>query len=302
MRHSASTQLIESEDGVVSGILLEHNYCAEHEWGVKDLRRQMNGMSDAKIEEKRVCDMSRIQVALKAEDIIFHEEKGLVIMGVDDGLRWMGNWRTNEAYIKRYKLKPNFTDEKVWGIVAVGLPDKITTKNANDSWVVKRQTVSAWDGGSFGIATREPKVMDFLRDLRVALQKGDVVLHISGTSNPFKPVSGLVLAILSRIPQEQKDGFKAGHEDLLKLAAAAEATGIEKKLKAAGKTWFALSPEWAGKIKSTKDGEIQTKYSVIYWLNPMDQKDNNSCWTTVENLELWIKGEGTIPKRVKVGN
>jgi hypothetical protein len=58
-------------------------------------------------------------------------------------------------------------------------------------------------------------------------------------------------------------------------------------LEKAGKDFFALSPRW-------KDAE---KKEVIFWLNPENQRENNSCWCTVSDLNDWIKGEGKIPKQ-----
>jgi hypothetical protein len=105
-------------------------------------------------------------------------------------------------------------------------------------------------------------------------------------------VSGLVLAIESHIPQEQKDGFKSGYEDIYCIEDAAKKTGVEERLRAAGKKWFALSPKWIfDRMKA------ESQYDVCFWLNPYDQDCNNSMWCTVEDLDLWIKDEGPIPKR-----
>jgi hypothetical protein len=300
--------LIESEDGTVSGILLEHNHCAEHEWGVKDLHRRMNGMTEADIDRNKVCDMSRIQVKVNPEDLIVFEEKGLFYLAVDPGIKYMGT-NFDEKFLKLHKLKVGDPKQKAHGAMMVSFPEKITKKNADHPFVLNNQTISAWDGGSFGITTRDPKFITFLKELQAALLSGDAVLHISGTNNPFKPVSGLVLAILSKIPQEQKDQFKAGHEDLFKLKDAAAKTGIEQKLKAAGKTWFALSPSWIT-IKERIEGQdengkaivkpVSSKYPVMFWLNPMQQHIHNSMWCMVEDLEAWIKNEGPIMKKQRV--
>lgn len=67
-----------------------------------------------------------------------------------------------------------------------------------------------------------------------------------------------------------------------------------KKLKEANCRYFACSPKWSHEIKSTADGEIKTKYPVIFWLNPMEQDRNSYGWFTVENLELWTQGKGPI--------
>ena len=45
------------------------------------------------------------------------------------------------------------------------------------------------------------------------------------------------------------------------------------------------------------DGGLQeNKKEVIFWLNPMDQHNNNWGWFTVEDLKKWAKGKGKIPK------
>ena len=311
MRGSASTQLIGEEGQPAVGILLEHNYCSEHEWGVDSMRTHMGGMSRTQADEKRICNFSRIRVKTPADQIIWHEEKGLAILGVDNGLRWLQGRVWSPEDMKRHKIKEGDPLPLIWAKVGYefGLPEKITKKNEKNSWVVNRQTSSAWDGESFGIVSREPKVIEFLRSLKDALLKGDAVLHISGTNNPFKPVSGLVLAIESLVPQEQKDVFEEKFKDMYKLGDAAKNTGIEAKLKEAGKQWFALSPCWAtmqNRITGRDANnmaivqDVNTEYPVMFWLNPMDQKTNNSMRCTVEDLEAWIKNEGPIPTKQKV--
>jgi hypothetical protein len=67
----------------------------------------------------------------------------------------------------------------------------------------------------------------------------------------------------------------------------------------AKKKWFALSPKWSGEIKSTVNGEINTQFDVIFWLNPMDQHTNNAGWWTVEQLMQWGEGKGPVVERSK---
>lgn len=66
---------------------------------------------------------------------------------------------------------------------------------------------------------------------------------------------------------------------------------VKQELKKAGKDWFALSP-------NTLDEEgmesRSTKYPLIYWLNPYEQKIHNYGWFTVEELELWTEDKGPI--------
>ena len=72
---------------------------------------------------------------------------------------------------------------------------------------------------------------------------------------------------------------------------------IEKRLKKAGKSWFALSPKKLNKEDMEKH---KTKFSVIFWLNPTEQRIVNYGWFTVEELRMWIKGKGPIVKQDEV--
>jgi hypothetical protein len=296
MRSSASTQLVGEEGQKPISILLEHNWCSEHEHGVSTLRRRCGGMSDEEANNKRVCDFSRIRI--KPEDVIWYEEKGLAVLGIDD-LRFR-NWNFSEKDLKRYKLKIGDPVAKAWAAASydLGIPKKLTKKDLTEKWK-PRQTHSAWDESSFGIVSREPEIIEFLKLLKDAMLKGDAVLHISTTGNPFKPVSGLLLGIESLVPQEMKDGFKAGYENIYKLKDAAEKTGIAKRLEQAKKRHYCLDPKWSTEIKSTKNGEIKTTYPVIFWLNPCEQHIYDAGWYTVEQLDQWIKNEGIILKANK---
>lgn len=307
MRASAGTELIKREDDVITGIMLEHNHCSEHEWGVKALRMTCGGMNEDTAKEKQVCAFSRISIQVKPEDLIWYEEKGMVIMGVDRNIRFIS--QRDEKFYKAHKLKEGDPQAKIWAASSyeLGTPKKLTAKDKADKWP-PRQTLSAWDESSFGISSREPEVIAFLKDLKEAMLSGDAVLHISGTSNPFKPVSGLVLAITSRVPKEQKDGFEQTWRERYDLEDAAKKIGIKAKLEKAGLKWFSLEPRWVGDMRERivdhddKTGQavtasVTTKYPVMFFLNPYQQDKYNSLWCTVEDLEDWIKGEGFIIKR-----
>jgi hypothetical protein len=294
MRGSASTELLTVDEKPI-GILLEHNYCSEHEWGVADLRRLAGGMSSDDADLNRVSDFSRIRVKAPADVILFSDAEDLVILGVQRD-HWQhesfSRW-TDEDYEER-KCTREMSWPEVWARTSYefGVPDKITAKNKNNKWISENQTRSAWDNSSFGIASRDPQTMAFLRQLKIALETGDAVIHIASGSNPFKPVSGLVIGIESLVPQEQKDKFKAGYEDWFKLRDAMKDTKIEEKIKKADLRYFALSPRWCN------DGEkTRTKYPIVFWLNPHDQHIYNSDWFTVEELEQWISKTGPVLKK-----
>jgi hypothetical protein len=291
VRSSSGAELIKTEDEVITGIMLGHNFCSEHEWGIKGLRYICGGLTDEEADAARIADFSRIVVKIPAECIYFHEAEDLVILGVEND-NWLmqncKNW-TDEEF-EEHKCTREMSPAEIWATCSYELD--IPKKPKKDERYPMPQTVSAWDDSSFGIVSREPEVMTFLKELHEALLKGDGVLYISSTNNSFKPVSGLIVAINSKIPQAQKDRFKSAHEDRFKLMDASDATGIVKKLAKAEKRYMALSPRWC-----SDNDKLRTKYDVIYWLNPYDQHIVNYGWFTVEELEQWISKTGPVLKK-----
>ena len=67
---------------------------------------------------------------------------------------------------------------------------------------------------------------------------------------------------------------------------ALEKTKIEMILKKAKKEYDALVPAWANDEKT----------EVKYWLNPKDQENVNYGWYSLQDLKLWAKNKGRIPK------
>lgn len=77
----------------------------------------------------------------------------------------------------------------------------------------------------------------------------------------------------------------------LPLVTAARATGIEARLRQAGKVWFALEPAWRENIRY----QPPTAYEVVFWLNSEDNlHTNRPGWYTVEELDQWIAGTGPV--------
>ena len=62
---------------------------------------------------------------------------------------------------------------------------------------------------------------------------------------------------------------------------------IKEILKKADKGYYALSPGWVD----------DKKKEVRWWLNPRDQKNNNSGWYVFDDLMKWSEGEGPVPKK-----
>lgn len=147
--------------------------------------------------------------------------------------------------------------------------------------------VTAWDQSTFGLCAYGPKddpARARVRLLWDAFQRKDIALWTS--VGVFHLGSGLLFVIVSKVPDEQKEVMLNHDLSQQRLSERMRELGIEEELRAAGKGWFALSPRW------TDDQETDLKI----WLNPTDQRVNNSGYFTVEELRQWIKGSGPVPR------
>lgn len=267
MRRGNDPQWVYLENGDLAGIAMGSDFCAEHEWGVGDMRRLLG------------CDESKDGVEKRQ------------ITAIPKDLRFI----TTEV--------PHPSDKRRKGTVvdAIFLSPTESYYRQPESWVAdselhrydeKRGLCCAWDQKSFGIVAYGEKDKKNLRLMWDAFQKKDIafwpnvgVFHMGG---------GLILCIVSKIPEKDLKKMVEDDLDRKELLRQSEETGIEKELTAAGKRWFALSPRWANTLKSTVNGEIKTKYPVVYWLNPMEQHIHNHGWWTVEILKEWAQNKGPV--------
>lgn len=143
---------------------------------------------------------------------------------------------------------------------------------------------SAWDGGSFGIAFG-PENKQYVPDLVEAFKSLDMMIGFTGNSGPFGN-PGLFLGIVSRLPEEWVQDMYDADKDLFDRNDHPEHKRITSVLKEAKKRFYALSPSWADDDKTV----------LKWWLNPSDQQNNNYGWYGVNELELWAKDQGPIPK------
>lgn len=158
--------------------------------------------------------------------------------------------------------------------------------------------VTAWSEDDFGIKVSGEKNIKKLKRIHEAILNKDAAIWVGG--GHIFANGGLVIGIISLIPQEMKGKMAVAHTDRQKLEEASEKTGIKQKIDSANKKYvemrtfnspfgyFALSPSWKGGQK--------TKHPVVYWLNPQRQDEVNYGSFTVEELEQWLEGKGPIPK------
>ncbi len=258
--------------GQVIGINLGRNFCAEHERGIEHIKSAF-GIP------KRVhrCTILKDIVGAKAR----------TATRVPSGLKFF-----EDLYGYAYLIYTDTLSDADQSARNFNLHLEGSNEDLETAWAEYD------DGGQFGIRMKNDVLNSgaiVLGQIYEAIENHDAMIFLSGSENPFARAS-LVIAIRSRVPEEHLLKMKEADEDYLNLEEAVERTGIEEKLKEAKKGYYALRPMWASRIKSTKDGEIKTQHPAIFFLNPYEQKDNNSGWFTVEQLLDWIDGKGPIPK------
>lgn len=274
MRNGSHDAQILEYDGKIIGVNLGWDFTAEHEWGIEDLTRDFGIVGTSR---------NKGLLGIGTKDIV--GVKARRINDIPKGLALVskGNF-TYLIYMRSWRDEYDITDE--------------TPKKELDRIVDAygdRELVTAWDGKSFGIRVAGKEARLQLQILYNAFQENNIMIAFLGAGGPFGN-NGLCLFIISELPDFVADGYHDTDIDMLNLTDAVEKTGIKKRLKDAGRRYFALSPKWATEIKSTVDGEIKTKQPVIFWLNPMEQHLYNSAWVTVEDLDEWIAGKGKIMK------
>ena len=248
-----------------AGIHLRADYCAEHEFGIKGIKRTF-GIDDEKIgiEKRRISQSSKVYM----DEFTYKKSKCALLTNqtvYDESVHELGQgqWKDLKSYISDYRwidLKHNELSEGVAG---------------------------SWDGDTFLIVVQGAANIKLLKEVYDAFQKNDIAIFLGGGNGPFMN-PGLSISIISQLPAEIIKNMHHADMQTIYLNQAVSKTGIKDKLEKAGLKYYALSPEW-NDPEDPKDG-------VKFWLNPRDQANNNHGWFSVEDLELWIDGKGPIPK------
>lgn len=260
MRRGQTPAFIE-ENGEVVGINLSSDFCSEHEWGIKGLR-YMFGINFENGLGFEKCIATKFPI----NNIVVKE----------------GTYDKAPAMIL---LCVNYCSDRY---NEVSLRDCIARCNLN-TWGDMTLT-AAWDESSFGILARGKENIAKLKAIYQMILDEDLAIGFS--KKQFIENPGLLIRRKSKVSADEIQMLK--DEDLAKrqLIKDAEKTKVEAKLRKAGKQWFALSPRYASPEEAK-----QTKYKVVFWLNPYHQSTDNYGWFTVEELLQWIDGEGPIPMK-----
>ena len=262
----SALEMGKNDENQLLGVNLGADYCAEHEWGIKDIRHmlQINNGKEVPVWDSEERFPLFLQSGL---------EKRLISNGSTEHLHWVEKIKLNDSDKRGKKewsgfLLQNITyrdEPSVYGCYA------------SDSQTL----VTAWSEKDFAVLSRNKEEILKLKEIFDAFRQNDIIIW-QGGGGVFEN-AGLCIAIASRMPKSILKNWKNADIEADKLAKEARKTGIADRLRKAGKKYFALSPQ------REKDG------SLCFWLNPMDQNNNNFCWCNVQDLDDWIADKGKIP-------
>lgn len=260
------TSFIYDEDNFI-GINLGWDFTAEHECGIKEIKDRFGISNKSTFLNKKfgveTREVTKIPNELFFAPTIYKKKKCFVLAAPIDGTKKYLPFNDKGVLLRKgldvFKLL-------MWRLV--------DEKSSN--------IVASWDEKSFAICViNEEK--DKLKELYDAFLNKDVVIMFNSSDNPYAN-SGLCIFIKSKLPNSFLQNLYDVDEKQYKLEKEVKKTKIEEKLKKANKKYFSLSPKW------NEDG------TIIYWLNPYDQRKYNMGWYTLDDLLLWIKDKGPIVK------
>lgn len=270
MRRGNKPELIYDEtrktDGkpLLLGVNLSADFCAEHEWGIKDIRMAF-GLPD----ETGIHGINRRQITAAPKGLAWVKYAAKTYVGRYDVERGLAK-KTGDVTLKN----EGFVFHSSYGLE----PERLARSSELSGLGLR----GAWSEDDFAVVSNNPDEIAALREIFAEFEKKNIVICMSGAMAAFDN-AGLVLAIASRLSVKVCEDWYNHDREQEQIKKEFTATGIEKTLKAAGKRYYALSP------RRFEDGSLK------FWLNPMEQQQNNYGWFTLEDLQAWSRGEGPIP-------
>jgi hypothetical protein len=273
MRRGSKPALIYDEvrknaDGkpLLLGINLSSDFCAEHEWGIKDIKSAFG------IPEKGY-GLKRRQITATPKGLAWVKYAAKTYMGRYDVERGLAK-KVGDVTLKN----EGFVFHGWYGLE----PEKMAVSSELSGAGLR----GAWSDDDFAAVSSSPEDIVALKEIFSAFENKNIAVCFSAALPAFDN-AGLVFAIADRLPESVTEDWDKYDREQEKIKKEFTATGIEKLLADAGKRYYALSP------RRRDDG------SLWYWLNPMEQQQHNYGWFTLEDLQAWARNEGPIPMKQK---
>lgn len=293
MRRAHNSTIVKNSAGEFVGINLGADFCAEHEWGIKTIKRDFG----IDLGEEPNVGLSKRQITKVPDHIRLLDCK------VNYYNSATNRTRSRNAHVlvcDSFLNFPGWEDLENPKVVADMLRRPCDGIDFTHEDVNKSFINAAWDEGGFAIVSDNKENLQKLYD---AIQNKDVVIGCFG-GGVFQN-AGLGVYIVSKLDKDVIKDWNKSDQDAVDLENTSKEIGIKDQLDYFNQQHYdkggmsydapfgyhALTPAWVSKKRKGK-----TNHKVMYWLNPMGQDRNNYGWFTVEELEQWIEGKGPIPK------
>lgn len=261
MRKAFSDVDFIEDEGKLVGVCLGYDYCAEHEWGIKGIKRSLGIWSGDPKTEKKVFGFKRHKITNGSSVKWFETTvKKKKFYGISN---YSSNWRKEEEVLKYLK-------------------------EFISSYDLEKELHSAWDENAFVFWSPNKQRMKILFD---AFQNTNILYGMHKSNNPFAG-SGLIFMLGDYVTEEEEKEVIEEQKKYYDLHKRVNKTKILENLRKAGCEFYACSP----KEFDSEEAMNSKLKGVLFWLNPMGQDKNNSGWYTIEELKEWINGKGPIPK------
>jgi len=308
MRKASSDYAMIVSDCIFLGIALGYDYCAEHEWGIKDIKQRFNIPEGGR---KNMGVKSR-SITKNIPNLVFKKEtykkKKFAIL-------YTGHqyWREGEENPIPRDLE-NYKKDIDWRV-------EFDKKHPSDHRPAKDLMVTAWDGRGFGVGVMGENEVKWLEELYEAFNNKNVVIAIINhrATNPFAG-SSLSLMIKDRLPEEISDMMYDAdkqhydREDYEKKTGVPKLKERNKKLRQKENErmskkghwidgnlyghnhgyYLACSAKWISydddEQREAKKKEYHTDYDIMYWINYSDD-DSTHGYFSVEEIKEWLGGK-----------
>lgn len=280
----------ESDKAVIYGLSLGFDFCAEHEWGIKELKRNL-GIPDCT--KKTAGATSRL---VQKVDNINHGSFKVYARSGSYSL-YLSPKKGYHPYTVYYFELVNYWNENQRNI-ANERRSKLLF--ANDLQSGNKNVWTEWDSKEFRIVTTNKDLYDMLVG---AMENKSLAVGMGKTTNPFSRMpltfvdlrffSEEVLSEMKRLDTEAIDVKEYSDKHVKKFNTLWEKKrgtnpSFMEVTYLGGKKF--LNPE---EIKKLREEGRATKVKMLFWLNTNDNR-YTSGWYTFEELLEWIEEKGRI--------
>ena len=307
------------EASEVGGLVLGGDYCAEHESGIEELRREFGISSKAPpgIERYRIsglssrsalvfCDRpdldqsilccshpSNVSQLVGKPGItggLATRHEGFDIVVADRVVAFLPTWRDKDDRVRVLPVHSKAADREAWKAYNAGI-------------------IGAWSERSFMVRALGEEARRDLEAVYNAFLGCDIALSTTRALTPFGR-GGLAIVIASRIQPADLDRLREQDEDRDLLDATFKATGLPARFTErrgtdplfgpnAKPAYFGIRPTWTREFIERRKADPAarpTEDDLTVWLNPMEQRHHNFGWFSVDALRRWFDGEGPVVK------